>query len=395
MTFTPGPKSVTASVTTIGGSATAVTSFTVEAPPCTTPTALTLLASSSAITIGQTVSVTATGGSPGVLTWSVNPTTGISPASSGSGSPTGSITFATAGSYTLSYTATNGSTPVNCAAPVSVTASVSIQVTDPLAVVRPKVILAGAYNSTDGLMRDDLRAKNLLPLLEPYSTPVLVGTGFTHKGGGGNESTTTAVFSTTGNNAIVDWVFVELRNPSSASTVVATRSALLQRDGDVVDVDGVSPVTFAVGAGSYYISVRHRNHLGVLALNTVALSSTAVTVDFTSSSTQTYGDINAQQAINSTKALWAGDADGTRSLIYRGGGNDVSTVFSQVYFDTGNVSSLPTYIVQRYLTGDLNLDGEIRYQGAGNDLQVIFTSVLLYPGNTGYNQEYIILEQIP
>jgi hypothetical protein len=395
MTFTPGPKSVTASVTTIGGSASAVTSFTVEAPPCTTPTALTLLASSSAITIGQTVSVTALGGNPGVLTWSVNPVTGISPTSNGSGSPTGSITFAAAGSYTLSYTATNGSTPVNCAAPISVTASVTIQVTDPLAAVRPKVLLAGAYDPTDGLMRDALRTKNLLPLLEPYSTTALVGTGFTHKGGGGNESTTTAVFSTTGSNAIVDWVFVELRNPSSASTVVATRSALLQRDGDIVDVDGISPVTFAVGAGSYYVSVRHRNHLGVLALNTVTLSSTAVTVDFTSASTQTYGGINAQQTINSSKALWAGDADGNRSLIYRGGGNDVSTVFSQVYFDTGNVSSLPTYIVQRYLTGDLNLDGEVRYQGAGNDLQVIFTSVLLYPGNTGYNQEYIILEQIP
>ena len=181
------------------------------------------------------MTVSALGGTPGVLAWAVSPTSGVSPGVSGAGTPTSSLTFATAGSYVISYTATNGTTPVNCASPVSVTASMTVTVTDPLALIRPKVFLGGAFTGT--LMRDELRAKNLLPLIEPYSSPELVGTGFTHVGGGGNESTTSSVFSTTGANAIVDWVFVELRNPASASAVVATRSALLQRDGDIVDVD--------------------------------------------------------------------------------------------------------------------------------------------------------------
>ena len=52
-----------------------------------------------------------------------------------------------------------------------------------------------------------------------------------------------SVTAVTGSDAIVDWVFVELRN-ASGNTVVDSRAALLQRDGDVVDVDGVSPLRF-------------------------------------------------------------------------------------------------------------------------------------------------------
>ncbi|GAB4040316.1 beta strand repeat-containing protein [Spirosoma gilvum] len=401
LTLTPGTVSVTALVTTIGGSASAVTSFTVVAPPCTTPSALTLTPSSISLNIGESVIITAQGGSPGVLTWSVSPTSGISPLSNGTGTSTASLTFAIAGSYTLSYTATNSNQPVNCASPESVTASTTITVTDPLVVIRPKVFLGGAYDATTGLMRDNLREKNLLPLIQPYSSIPLVGNGFTHVGGGGNESTTSAVLSTTGANAIVDWVFVELRSPSSASTVIATQSALVQRDGDVVDADGTSPLSFSVGAGNYYVVIRHRNHLGVATLNTLALSSTVVTVDFTALAMQTYGT-NAQRIINSKQVLWPGNTNGVdlvngkRRVIYQGNNNDLSGVFSQVLLESGNLLSLPTYIVQRYQTGDVNLDGEIRYQGPENDLQTIFSTVILYSAlDVTYDITYIVQEQIP
>src|ERR1700748_1357905 len=46
-------------------------------------------------------------------------------------------------------------------------------------------------------------------------------------------------------NNIVDWVFIELRNTTTPGNAVQqTRSALLQRDGDIVDIDGVSPIYF-------------------------------------------------------------------------------------------------------------------------------------------------------
>ncbi len=61
-------------------------------------------------------------------------------------------------------------------------------------------------------------------------------------------------------------MFLELRNTtvSPGNTVLQTRSALVQRDGDIVDIDGVSPVTFNnVASANYVIAVRHRNHLGL------------------------------------------------------------------------------------------------------------------------------------
>ncbi|QMW01779.1 hypothetical protein [Spirosoma foliorum] len=348
------------------------------------------------LTIGQSIAISASGGTPGVFGWAVSPATGISPVATGTATTTGSLTFVKAGIYTLTYVVTNATIPLTCIGTVSVTATTTITVIDPLAVLNLRVLLGGAYNASTGLMRDDLRQNNLLPLTEPYSLSTLVGTSFTHKGGGGNESTTTSVLSTTGNNAIVDWVFVELRNPTSASVVVATHAALLQRDGDIVATDGVSPLTFSSGAGSYYVSVRHRNHLGVMTAAASALSSTAVTVDFTNPATTTYGS-NAQQLISSTnkRVLWGGNADGNRTIIYQGSNNDVGWVLNQVQLDTGNPNALITYIATKYSTSDLDLNGQIISQGAGNDTQIIFLSELLHPDNAAFSIAYIVSEQVP
>ena len=54
-------------------------------------------------------------------------------------------------------------------------------------------------------MQDSLRARGLLPLTEPYTA-----LGFAQTGGGGGESIVAGSFATTGADAIVDWVLVEL-----------------------------------------------------------------------------------------------------------------------------------------------------------------------------------------
>lgn len=87
---------------------------------------------------------------------------------------------------------------------------------------------------------------------------------------------TPTVLAITGNDAVVDWVLLELRAVGSPSTVAASRSALAQRDGDVVDTDGTSPVAFAIAPGDSHIAVLHRNHLGCMTSNPVALSPTVV-----------------------------------------------------------------------------------------------------------------------
>ena len=87
------------------------------------------------------------------------------------------------------------------------------------------------------LMRDDLRATGLIPLQEPYAS----FSNYDHYGelGGQEVIENPEILKVTGTDAIVDWVFVELRHPEFQKIVLSTRSALLQRDGDVVDVDGV------------------------------------------------------------------------------------------------------------------------------------------------------------
>lgn len=131
--------------------------------------------------------------------------------------------------------------------------------------IAPKVFLQGAY-STQG-HNDALRVARLIPTTEPFTAA-----GYPHIRTGGGETTSSSVLNRTGANAVVDWIIVELRSASNNRTVVATRSALLLRNGHVVDTDGTSAVRFSgMEAGSYYVAIRHRNHLGVMSAMTVDL----------------------------------------------------------------------------------------------------------------------------
>ncbi len=131
-------------------------------------------------------------------------------------------------------------------------------------ILAAKAFLQGPFSGT--LMQDDLRNNNLIPLREPYTVPG----GFTINLQNAGILIPSSLFSTTGNDAIVDWVMLELRDATMPMNIVASRAALLQRDGDIVDTDGVSPVKFpGVAIGKYHVAVRHRNHLGIMTQTTV------------------------------------------------------------------------------------------------------------------------------
>lgn len=131
--------------------------------------------------------------------------------------------------------------------------------------VATKVALPSNYNSNTNLMDAKLLQTALLPNTEPYTAMGYSGLE--------NSGATSTLNTSVPNDEAVDWILVELRDPNTPSTVIAVRAALLQRDGDVVDVDGKSPVGFeSVSPGSYYISVRHRNHLGTMSAAPVVLS---------------------------------------------------------------------------------------------------------------------------
>lgn len=135
-----------------------------------------------------------------------------------------------------------------------------------------RVFLQGAYNVAEGEMKHDLSMNSLVPMLEPYSA-----LGYTHINGGGGEMRSNNFAPTESNDEIVDWVIVELRNSADASEILASRSALVQRDGDVVDMDGTDLVRFyELEAGEYHVAIRHRNHLGVMTNSAVNLNSKGV-----------------------------------------------------------------------------------------------------------------------
>ncbi len=165
-----------------------------------------------------------------------------------------------------------------------------------------KTILEGPYDSNSQLMSDNLRQNNELPLQEPFSF-----FGFTQVGGGG-EIMDSSVLDITGNNAIVDWVLVELRDSSNPSIIIATQSALLQRDGDIVATDGNSVLVFeGVTASEVYVSIRHRNHFGVRSTN-IFPTNIEISLDFSNITTGVYG-LNPMTVINGVKTMVAGDAN--------------------------------------------------------------------------------------
>ncbi|MBK9336157.1 MAG: SprB repeat-containing protein [Lewinellaceae bacterium] len=243
----------------------------------------------------------------------------------------------------------------------------------PVEVVRAavKAFLQGPYVSSTQLMHDSLRAKNLIPLTEPYTGL----TNFTHTGGGGGEQTTLAVLSVTGPNAVVDWVFLELRHADMPSQVLATRSALLQRDGDVVDVDGVSPVGFGIAAGpSYFLAMRHRNHLGVqLGAAKPYPDCVALATDFRELPLEgfyAYNGLNvAEKLITGKYTLWAANGRIDPQLKYNGSNNDRTSILSVVGLFT------PNAVVPGYYLADYNLDGVVKYNGSANDRNVLLGNV--------------------
>ncbi|MBK7086846.1 MAG: hypothetical protein IPH53_20255 [Flavobacteriales bacterium] len=113
-----------------------------------------------------------------------------------------------------------------------------------------------------------------------------------------------------------------MRGPSEPSQVIATRSCLVQRDGDVVDLDGVSPVRLYVPSGQYHLAMRHRNHLGVMTAGTHLFTiGTTISVRFDLPATTTYGT-NAQRDVSGVHTLWSGDVTGNGQVKYAGGNND-------------------------------------------------------------------------
>ncbi|MEZ4740316.1 MAG: M36 family metallopeptidase [Flavobacteriales bacterium] len=224
--------------------------------------------------------------------------------------------------------------------------------------------LEGPFDTNTGLMRDDLRTKGLLPLVEPYTA-----LGHTHSGGGGNEEMAPGLLSTKGPHALVDWVLLELRDGNDPTNIVATKSALLRRDGTVVDITGSTDLAFPIPLDVYYLRAAHRNHLGSMLATGLEFDIPAPVLDFRDPDPSLILGAEARKLLGGTAVLWAGDVNGNGQIKYTGGGNDRDRILSVI----GGV--VPTTIASGYLPADVDLNGEVKYTGANNDRDRILQNI--------------------
>lgn len=262
--------------------------------------------------------------------------------------------------------------------------------------VSPRVFLQGAYDPNTHLMYDSLRVRGYLPLTEPYTILVLDSTNqhpFQHINGGGNETTFPVVLVHTQEKAIVDWVFLELRSEVDSTVVLATRSALLRRDGEIVDVDGESPVVFMdMPPQPYFVAVRHRNHLGAMSATAIYLDRLTTHLHFSDPSFPTYGD-HARLILNDTIALLrAGNAYPDRHLRFD---EDTDAVHDAIANNPDNTGGDWNFWIEGYFTADCNLDGNVVFQGPQNDLLHLFLNILFHPLNNTFNIDFVVQEQLP
>ncbi len=197
--------------------------------------------------------------------------------------------------------------------------------------VSVKVFLQGPFlgNST---MSTALNLKGLLPVSQPYNNPPWNYSGI--------ESVSEIP------SGVVDWVLVKLK--VNDSTSVKTRAAFIKSNGNIVDLDGMSPVTFNdIFPGNYYIAVKHRNHLSVMSSTPVTLTNNSITYDFTTDSSKFYGGCFGAKLVETTPTkVWG--------MIASDGNSD-----GLVNAEDLNLTWRPENGFDQYLKGDYNLDGYV------------------------------------
>lgn len=240
-----------------------------------------------------------------------------------------------------------------------------------------KVFLQGPYSGS--MMNDNLRSASLIPTDEPYADAPY---NYTHVGFGGGESVDAAVFTPTGGNAIVDWVLIELRDQADPDIILASKSALIQRDGDVVDLDGVSELKiYGLADGTYHIGVNHRNHLGIRTATAQALDEVATALNFTTNLALAFDDPGIapppsgnnpmKEIVTNVYGMWAGDVNQSANVVYNGANSDRVAILNEVG------SSTPGVIIPNvYSRFDVNMNGEVKYNGSGADRVFILNEVV-------------------
>jgi len=194
--------------------------------------------------------------------------------------------------------------------------SLSVTVNDNTPVtVRATAFLEGAYSG--GSMTTNLSTNQQIPLSQPFNNPPWNYFG---------------TESVQNYNALpantVDWVLVEVRDAVDKTFIIERKAAFLLSNGNVVDANGTSNGVnfYALTAGTnYHVSIKHRNHLGVITANAVQLPN-ATAVNFTNSTTAQAATTQMANVGPGVYALRAGDLNADGIISY----SDLNTYLTQL-----------------------------------------------------------------
>jgi hypothetical protein len=248
-----------------------------------------------------------------------------------------------------------------------------------------KVFLQGAYSTGLGRHQDvtaNWSAALNTQLTQPYNT-----TAFGNYAG--TESVASFPAPSVATTDVTDWILLELRDAVTPSIIVKTRAAFVREDGQLVDLDGVSPVAFrGVASGNYFLNVRHRNHLparsALVQIVDGALGTTPATFDYTTGQSQAYQNslITTNAAMKDLSptvfGLWGGNANSNNTVRASGVNatlNDFLYLVNTVLGGNNAVILGPPI----YSNADLNMNGVARASGVNatlNDFLFLVNTVL-------------------
>ena len=202
-----------------------------------------------------------------------------------------------------------------------------------------RLFLQGALPIGDSLMKTDIVGEPWFPMSEPFTA-----LGYVRPDTTGEAMALDSFLLPT--DTIVDWLLVQLRSAQHVDSVVATRAALLQRDGDVVDMDGRSPVYFPdVNLDSFFVYFIHRNHLAVRTLEKRLLDNYPESYDFRTPDSLLVATLNSFELQDSLLVLTAGDANGDGTV-------NAVDLNSSWRMQNGSTPAYPN-------DADFNLDGQV------------------------------------
>ncbi len=183
-------------------------------------------------------------------------------------------------------------------------------------------------------MNTNLNLSGLLPLTQPYSTSPWNYSG--------SENVPSGFFSSHTN--IVDWVLVELRTGLAISTKVDEQAGFILEDGNIVKIDGVSPMYFERAAGNYNIVLTHRNHLSIMTPGLQTIERASGVYDFSNSQIKAFGTLPMVELSEGIYGMYGGDANADGQLT----GTDFN-LFNPNFRSAAS----------GYLNTDFNLDGSV------------------------------------